>query len=73
MFDNVLYYEIDNADLIKNGKKACIDSGKYTAWTQRRIAGAFSFGRGTEKDLKRYARDNRQYCAIFSAGSLERI
>ena len=30
-----------------------------------RIKGAFNFGNGTEKDLKRYMHDNSKYCVFL--------
>ena len=38
--------------------------GDYLEWTPERIKRAFNFGNGTEKDLERYIRLNKQF-AIF--------
>lgn len=37
-------------------------AGYYTDWTQEMIRGAFNCGNGTEKDLKQYMQNNKQYC-----------
>lgn len=36
----------------------------FNYWTEERIKGAFNFGNGTIKDLKRYAKNNKQFCTI---------
>ena len=38
--------------------------GDCLEWTPERIKSAFNFGNGTEKDLERYIRLNKQF-AIF--------
>jgi hypothetical protein len=44
--------------------KAMQQAGDFLDWTPARIKGAFNFGQGTEKHLKEYIKNNRQY-AIF--------
>ena len=34
-------------------------------WTPDRIKSAFSFGNGTEKDLREYMDNNRKFCAFY--------
>ena len=36
--------------------------GMFLEWTPERIEGAFNFGNGTEKHLKEYMNNNKQYC-----------
>ena len=51
--------EFYNGDIIK-----AYQQGDYFEWTPERIKRAFNFGNGTEKDLERYIRLNKQF-AIF--------
>ena len=51
--------EFYNGDIIK-----AYQQGDYLEWTLERIKRAFNFGNGTEKDLERYIRLNKQF-AIF--------
>ena len=51
--------EFYNGDIIK-----AYQQGDYLEWTPERIKSAFNFGNGTEKDLERYIRLNKQF-AIF--------
>ena len=39
--------------------------GKYCIWDNERICHAFNFGRGSEKDFKRYVENNRCFCAFY--------
>lgn len=48
-----------------NDIKKAITDGFYMTWTQERIKGAFSFGNGTEKDLKQYMENNKKYCVFL--------
>lgn len=41
--------------------KKVIEEKDGILWTPERIRAAFSGGYGTEKDLKRYMNDNKQY------------
>lgn len=45
-------------------KDAIQDGGSYSVWCNEKIKLAFSFGNGTEKDFKRYCKDNK--CKIVS-------
>lgn len=40
-------------------KDAIQDGGSYSVWCNEKIKLAFSFGNGTEKDFKRYCKDNK--------------
>ena len=51
--------EFYNGDIIK-----AYQQGDYLEWTPERIKRVFNFGNGTEKDLERYIRLNKQF-AIF--------
>ena len=51
--------EFYNGDIIKAYQR-----GDYLEWTPEKIKRAFNFGNGTEKDLERYIRLNKQF-AIF--------
>ncbi len=42
--------------------KAMEQAGDFLDWTPARIKHAFNFGNGTEKDLRRYMKDNKQFC-----------
>lgn len=44
--------------------KDAIQDGGYSVWCNEKIKKAFSFGNGTEKDFKRYCKDN--LCKIIS-------
>lgn len=44
--------------------KDAIRDGGYSVWCNEKIKKAFSFGNGTEKDFKRYCKDN--LCNIIS-------
>jgi hypothetical protein len=41
-------------------------------WTGEKIKGAFNFGHGTLKDLKRYMDDNKKYCQYVLLKSFAR-
>lgn len=45
-------------------KDAIQDGGSYSVWCNEKIKLTFSFGNGTEKDFKRYCKDNK--CKIVS-------
>lgn len=45
-------------------KDAIQDGGSCFVWCNEKIKLAFSFGNGTEKDFKRYCKDNK--CKIVS-------
>lgn len=47
-----------------NSIKDAIKDGSYSVWCNQKIKLAFSFGNGTEKDFKRYCKDNK--CKIVS-------
>ena len=47
-----------------NSIKDAIQDSSYSVWCNQKIKLAFSFGNGTEKDFKRYCKDNR--CKIVS-------
>ena len=47
-----------------NSIKDAIKDGGYSVWCNEKIKLAFSFGNGTEKDFKRYCKDNK--CKIIS-------
>lgn len=47
-----------------NSIKDAIQDGGYSVWCNQKIKKAFSFGNGTEKDFKRYCKDNK--CKIVS-------
>ena len=51
--------EFYNGDIIK-----AYQQGDCLEWTPERIKRAFNFGNGTEKDLERYIRLNKQF-AVF--------
>ena len=51
--------EFYNGDIIK-----AYQQGDYLEWTPERIKRTSNFGNGTEKDLERYIRLNKQF-AIF--------
>lgn len=44
--------------------KDAIQGDGYSVWCNEKIKKAFSFGNGTEKDFKRYCKDNK--CKIVS-------
>lgn len=48
-----------------NNIKQALLNRDYLVWDKDRIKHAFNFGNGTEKDLKRYVKDNRQYCIFI--------
>ena len=52
-----------------NGTKKTIqkqyDDGWFLCWTPERIKSAFNSGNGTIKDLKRYQKNNTQYCTFI--------
>lgn len=50
-------------------KDAIQDGGSYSVWCNEKIKLAFSFGNGTEKDFKRYCKDNK--CKIVSESEFE--
>lgn len=56
-YSKALVYQKCNGSIEK-----ATEYGFYSDWTEERIKGAFSFGNGTEKDLRRYMNDNKQYC-----------
>lgn len=47
-----------------NNIETALKEGWILDWNPERIKNAFAFGNGTEKDLKRYMNDNKQF-AIF--------
>lgn len=47
-----------------NSIKDAIQDGGYSVWCNEKIKKAFSFGNGTEKDFKRYCKDNK--CNVIS-------
>ena len=51
--------EFYNGDITK-----AYQQGDYLEWTPERIKRAFNFGNGTEKDLEKYIRLNKQF-AVF--------
>jgi hypothetical protein len=53
-----------------NSIKDAIKDGGYSVWCNEKIKLAFSFGNGTEKDFKRYCKDNK--CKIISENEFYR-
>ena len=47
-----------------NSINEAIQDGGYSVWCNEKIKLAFRFGNGTEKDFKRYCKDNK--CKIVS-------
>ena len=47
-----------------DARQKAIADGYFLEWTKERIRNAFSNGKGTEADLKRYMKDNKQYCVF---------
>lgn len=45
-------------------RQKAITDGYFIKWTEERIKNTFSNGNGTEADLKRYMKDNKQYCVF---------
>ena len=62
--------EVDRSyvrDFYNGNLEECIKQRDGVMWTPERIKVAFNNGKGNEKDLKRYMKDNRKYayfCAI---------
>lgn len=50
-------------DTTEAQQKAIAD-GYFLEWTKERIKNAFNNGNGTDADLKRYMKDNKQYCVF---------
>lgn len=50
--------------------KDAIQGDGYSVWCNKKIKLAFSFGNGTEKDFKRYCKDNK--CRIISESEFYR-
>lgn len=48
-------------------RQKAIADGYCIMWNKERIKNAFNFGEGTEADLKRYMKDNKQYCIFVRA------
>lgn len=48
-----------------NDPLAMVKAGDGLFWDAERIRSAFSFGHGTEKDLKRYMSDNKRFCMFY--------
>lgn len=53
-----------------NSIKDAIQDDGYSVWCNEKIKKAFGFGNGTEKDLKRYCKDNK--CRIISESEFYR-
>ena len=49
----------------KGNKKQMIEQQDGLIWDDERIRHAFSFGHGTEKDLRRYINDNKCYAWFY--------
>lgn len=45
-------------------RQKAIADGYFLEWTKERIKNAFNNGNGTDADLKRYMKDNKQYCVF---------
>ena len=45
-------------------RQKAIADGYFIKWTEERIKNAFNNGNGTKADLKRYMKDNKQYCVF---------
>lgn len=45
-------------------RQKTIADGYFLDWTKERIKNAFNNGNGTDADLKRYMKDNKQYCVF---------
>lgn len=59
----MLVYEICRKSVAAYGSiENAIKAGSYAIWNDEKIRGAFSNGRGTEKDFARYMKDNAQFC-----------
>ena len=56
--------EICKTYAAQHGTKKAIQDGMFNIWTDERIKGAFSNGRGTMADFKRYKTDNAANCII---------
>lgn len=52
-----------NGDTPESRQKA-INDGFFVDWTEERVKNAFNNGNGAETDLKRYMKDNKQYCVF---------
>ena len=48
-------------DFYNGNLEECIKQRDGIDWTLERIKAAFNSGNGTEKDLKRYIEDNKDY------------
>jgi hypothetical protein len=59
----MLVYEISKKSVAAFGSiENAIAAGAYAIWTDEKIRGAFSYGHGTQKDFKRYMKDNAPFC-----------
>ncbi|MBD5534539.1 MAG: hypothetical protein HDQ99_02545 [Lachnospiraceae bacterium] len=48
-------------DFYHDNMEECIKKKDGIVWTPERVKAAFNQGNGTEKDLKRYIKDNKKY------------
>ena len=69
-----MFYEISKDILNRmyggdtpEARQKAIADGYFLIWTKELIKNAFNFGKGTEADLKRYMKDNKQYCIFVRA------
>lgn len=60
----MIQFTIDSFSHGLTGRPYNQDGGSYSVWCNEKIKPAFGFGNGTEKDFKRYCKDNK--CKIVS-------
>ncbi len=60
--ENCIAIEINGTG--KNVQKE-YNNGWFQCWTMGKIKHGFNFGNGTIKDLKKYQKDNTQYCTFI--------
>ena len=58
-----MIYEVSKiyADRL-GGPQEAIKAGWFNVWTEKRIKGAFNFGKGTKKDFENYMENNKSNC-----------
>ncbi len=49
-------------DFYNNNLEEIIKEKDGILWNAERIQQAFNFGKGTQKDFKRYQQNNKKYC-----------
>ena len=60
-----MFIEIYRDTARKYGIEKAIKAGLFTVWTEKRIKGAFNYGRGTKKDFNRFMKDNYCFCIFL--------